>query len=156
MNLIRSPVPFHQVRERKWGAVTTNLFRNMFIECVDLDTELSLDSNPQRSEPPTPWLRIITYPLTAVVSVRLPPHEVRSIQDCSERTGVLFGSNGEADHHQIDCLRCCGSHGDRKLGRLDLLKGRQQGRCSKHTCSRYLKVFELLADVQADHEVSAR
>jgi hypothetical protein len=126
MNLIRSPVPFHQVRKREGCKVTTNLFGNLFIECVDLDTELSLNSNLQRSEPPKPWLRIITYPLTAVVSARSPPHEVRSIQDCGERTGVLLGSNGEADHHQIDCLRCCGSHDDRKFDRLDLLKERQQ------------------------------
>lgn len=85
--------------------------QNMFIECVDLDTELSLDSNLQRSEPPTPWLRIINVSaLIAVVSARSPPHEVRSIQDRDQRAGVLLGSNGEADHHQIDCLRCCGSH----------------------------------------------
>jgi hypothetical protein len=107
----------------------------MFIECVDLDTELSLDSNLQRSEPSIPWLRIINVSaLIAVVSARSPPHEVRSIQDRDERAGVLLGSNGEADHHPIDCLRCCGSHGDRGLDRLDLLKGRQQGRRSfKHS-----------------------
>jgi hypothetical protein len=99
------------VRTRECCGVTTNLFGNLFIEYVDLDTELSLDSNLQRSEPPTPWLRIINVSaLIAVVSARSPPHEVRNIQDRDERAGVLLGSNGEADHHQIDCLRCCGSH----------------------------------------------
>jgi hypothetical protein len=123
----------------------------MFIECVDLDTELSLDSNLQRSEPSIPWLRIINVSaLIAVVSARSPPHEVRSIQDRDERARVLLGSNGEADHHQIDCLRCCGSHGDRGLDRLDLLRGNRGGDLSstrKQVCQRDLKVFELLADV---------
>ena len=73
----------------------------MFIECVDLDIELSLDSNLQQSEPSAPWLRIIhVSALIAVVSARSPPFEVRSIQDCDERTEVLLGSNGEADHHR--------------------------------------------------------
>ena len=94
----------------------------MFIEYVDLDIELSPSSNLQQSEPSAPWLRIIhVSALIAVVSARSPPFEVRSIQDCDERTEVLLGSNGEADHHQIDCLKCCGSHGDRGSDRLDLL-----------------------------------
>lgn len=128
MNIIRSPVPFHQVRTREWCGVMTNLFRKMFIEYVDLDIELSLDSNLRRSEPSAPWLRIIhVSALIAVVSARSPPLEVRSIQDCDERTGVPLGSNGEADHHQIDCLKCCSSHGDGAPDRSDLLQGRQQG-----------------------------
>lgn len=94
----------------------------MFIEYVDLDIELSPSSNLQQSEPSAPWLRIIhVSALIAVVSARSPPLEVRSIQDCDERTEVLLGSNGEADHHQIDCLKCCGSHDDRGSDRLDLL-----------------------------------
>ena len=132
MNLIRSPVPFHQVRTREWCGVMTNLFRNMFIECVDLDIELSLDSNLQQSEPSAPWLRIFhVSALIAVVSAGSPPLEVRSIQDCDERTEVLLGSNGEAIS-PINCLKCCGSHGDGGPNRLGLLKGRQQGyRASK-------------------------
>lgn len=128
MNLIRSPVPFHQVRKRKWYGVTTNLFKRIFIECVDLDTELSHDSNLQRSETSTPWLRSIHISaLIAVVSARSPPHEVRSIQDRNERAEVLLRSNGEADHHQIDCSRCCGNHGDGGIDRLDLLKWGNKG-----------------------------
>ena len=101
MNLIRSPVPFHQVRTKVWCGVMTNLFRNMFIECVDLNIELWLASNLQQSEPSAPWLRIFhVSALIAVVSAGSPPLEVRSIQDCDERTEVLLGSNGEADHHR--------------------------------------------------------
>ena len=113
----------------------------MFIECVDLDIELSLDSNLQQSEPSAPWLRIIhVSALIAVVSARSPPFEVRSIQDCDERTEVLLGSNGEADH------------GDGGPNRLGLLKGSNKGMVRQ----RYLLVFELLAEVQASHEECAR
>ena len=129
MNLIRSPVPFHQVRKREWCGVTTNLFKNVFIVCIDLDTELSRDSDLQRPEPSTPWLRDMRMSaLIAGVSARAPPHEVRSIQDHDEHIGVLFRSNGEADHHQIDYLRCCGSHGDCGSDCLDLLKGGNKGK----------------------------
>ena len=128
----------------------TNLFKKMFIEYVDLDIELSLGSNLQQSEPSAPWLRIIhVSALIAVVSARSPPLEVRSIQDCDERTEVLLGSNGEADHHQIDCLKCCDSHGDSSPDRLGLLAkfGVVQVFARTRRCvKRYLKVFELLAD----------
>jgi hypothetical protein len=49
--------------------------------------------------------------LITVVSARWPTHEERSVQDRDDRVNMLLGSIGEAVHHQIDCLRCCGSHG---------------------------------------------
>jgi hypothetical protein len=60
----------------------------------------------------------------AVVSVRSPTHEVRSIQDHDDYFHVFLESIGEADHHRIGCLRCCASHGAGYSDCLHLFEGR--------------------------------
>jgi hypothetical protein len=64
--------------------------------------------------------------LKAVVSAWLPTREVRSIQDRDDRFDMFLGSFGEAVRHQIDCLRCCSSHGNTGSERLGLLVERQR------------------------------
>ena len=116
--------------DRGWNGVMTNLLMNMFIECVNFDTELLLDSDFR----PTGTIDTkVPHPYSlsaciAIVSARSPAREVRSIRDRNVRYNVFLESIGEAVHHQIDCLRCCGSHDGNDHNCLDLLKGRQQGR----------------------------
>jgi hypothetical protein len=65
---------------------------------------------------------------------------------------MLLGSIGEAVHHQINCLRCGGSHGGQDSESFGFVEKEVCGPSTTMLSRGYLKVFELLADVQASHE----
>jgi hypothetical protein len=102
--------------------MTTNLFVKTFIGCADLDTKLPLHvSSKVRNLNTVASLSCAMSAHIAIVSARSPTHEVRSIRDRDGRSDIFLVSIGEAVHHQIDCLRCCGSHEREDHDRLNLL-----------------------------------
>lgn len=93
----------------------TNLFRMILIDCVDMNVKLILKEPPTTRILDTMTSQACTVSARiAVVSARCPTHEVRGIQDRDDCFNMLLGSVGEAVHHQINCLRCCSSHGGRQ------------------------------------------